>query len=311
MDEQLSELLRKISKYVFIGVVAVLVLILLLAIFRISIGFWLWSTVETWATVRLGLDYDAAQLVTVILVLVITLLLPTLAWFFLWGKKRLLATGIVIGGQILIFILVSTLGSNVCFDRTTGQPLCYYADIPGKGRVFSRTPGFDPVISIEYKLYTREVALESGIKPNTTTVVTTPENGEPTTPEGWKEVARSEVNVKKPFTEIGSFSGKILVQMWGKAIIDSTQAPLSPKGEIKNKRADYSFPLPNAALFCSILRANGKIMYVGEENDFTFSEKTAVSLGVNDDQPNDRGLGFSDNSGVWYYKISVPTSSKR
>ena len=136
MDEQSSDLFRRISKYILIGITAVLVLLLLLAVLRISFGFWLWSTVETWVTVRLGLDSDAAQLATVILVSLITLLLPTLAWFFWWGKKQIWATGVVVGGQILIFLLVSTIGSGVCFDRQTGQPLCWYADIPGKGRVF-------------------------------------------------------------------------------------------------------------------------------------------------------------------------------
>lgn len=174
MNGQTSDLLRRISKYVFIGVAALLVLLLLLALFRVSIGFWLWSTVETWATVRLGLDSDAAQLVTVVLVSLITLLLPTLAWYFLWGKKQLYATGAVVGGQILIFLLVSTVGSGVCFDRQTGKPLCWYADIPSKGRVFSRTEGFDPATGIKFEPYTREVASSSAkvqVTPQTSATV--------------------------------------------------------------------------------------------------------------------------------------------
>lgn len=182
MDEQLSDLLRRISRYVFIGIAVLLVLLLLLTLFRVSIGFWLWSTVETWATVRLGLDSDAAQLVTVILVSLITLLMPTLAWYFLWGKKQLWATGAVVGGQILIFLLVSTIGSGVCFDRQTGKPLCYYADIPGKGRVFSRTPGFDPVYPVEYKLYTREIALQSNPVPTPRTNDTSVSNSSTVSP---------------------------------------------------------------------------------------------------------------------------------
>ena len=165
MDEQTTNLLQRVSRYILIGVTAVLVLLLLLALLRVSIGFWLWSTVETWATVRLGLNTDAAQLVTVILVSLITLLLPTLAWYFWWGKKQLWATGAVVGGQILIFLLVSTIGSNVCFDRTTGESLCWYADIPGKGRVISRTKGFDPETGTEFKQYTKEIALKSKSNP--------------------------------------------------------------------------------------------------------------------------------------------------
>jgi len=60
-----------------------------------------------------------------------------------------------IGGWALIYLLVSTVGAEVCFDRKTGAPLCYYADT-SKGRVWSRTPGYDPKFGREYKLYTRE-----------------------------------------------------------------------------------------------------------------------------------------------------------
>ena len=206
MDEQTLNLLRRVSRYVFIGVAVLLVLLLLLALLRVSIGFWLWSTVETWATVRLGLDSDATQLVTTILVSVITLLLPTLAWYFLWGKKQLWATGAVVGGQILIFLLVSTIGSGVCFDRNTGEPLCWYADIPSEGRVFSRTKGFDPVTGEEYKQYTREVARGSisKITPSPITPIST-------SPKNQSETKTITLDAKRMWTDTGlNVTGKLV-----------------------------------------------------------------------------------------------------
>jgi hypothetical protein len=164
MDAQTFDLFRyRFVKYVLIFITALLVVFFLLAFLRIGFIFWLWSTVETWVTVRLGLDYYAAQLVTTIVVSVVTLLLPSLAWYLLLGKRQAWGTGAMIGGQALIFILVYTVGVGVCFDRRTGEPLCWYADIPNKGRVFSRTAGFDPETGIKYKQYTREMALTSAI----------------------------------------------------------------------------------------------------------------------------------------------------
>lgn len=128
---------------------------------------------------------------------------------------------------------------------------------------------------------------------------------EPKTPDGYKEVARGEINVKNPFTDIGSFQGKILIQVWGKATIDSTQSPFTPRGWI-GKRAANNFPLPNGPLFGAILKADDEILVVGDSNEFDFPQTTALSLGPNDETELQNGLGFKDNKGTWKYKVSIP-----
>jgi hypothetical protein len=128
---------------------------------------------------------------------------------------------------------------------------------------------------------------------------------EPKTPAGYREVARGTINVKNQFTEIGSYKGKILIQVWGKATIDSTQEPFTPRGWI-GKRALNKFPLPNGPLFGAILKADEQILFVGDSNEFDFPQTTALSLGPNDETDLQNGLGFTDNKGTWKYKVSTP-----
>ena len=54
-----------------------------------------------------------------------SLLAPMLAWYFFLGKKQAWGIGAAVGVQILICVLIYTLGRRVCFDRRTGKPLCY------------------------------------------------------------------------------------------------------------------------------------------------------------------------------------------
>ena len=152
----ISEATHRIGRLILLATTAVLSLFLLLALLRIGLIYWLYSTVEEWVTVRLGLDYYGAQLATTVVVSIFTALLPTLAWYVLLGRKRLWGTAAMIGGQALICLLVYTVGGQVCFDRRTGAPLCYYADTPA-GRVWSYTPGYDPKTGRPFRLYTREV----------------------------------------------------------------------------------------------------------------------------------------------------------
>ena len=79
-----------------------------------------------------------------------------LAWHFFLGKKQAWGIGAAVGVQILICVSIYTLGRGVCFDRRTGKPLCYFADAPN-GRVWSYTPGFEPISGKEFKIYTREI----------------------------------------------------------------------------------------------------------------------------------------------------------
>ena len=77
-------------------------------------------------------------------------------WKF-WLQKRRMWNGLAVvafyGG---IWLMVSTVGGNVCFDRQTGKPLCYFVDTPS-GRKWSRTAGFDPSSGKQFQLYTREI----------------------------------------------------------------------------------------------------------------------------------------------------------
>jgi len=71
------------------------------------------------------------------------------------GKRKAWGIGAVVGIQVLICTSVYTVGSGVCFDRRTGKPLCWFTDTPA-GRVWSYTPGFDPVSGNRFEFYTRE-----------------------------------------------------------------------------------------------------------------------------------------------------------
>lgn len=305
MDEQLSDLLRRISKYIFIAVAALLVLLLLLALLRVSIGFWLWSTVETWATVRLGLDSDATQLVTTILVSLITLLLPTLTWYFLWGKKQLWATGAVVGGQILIFLLVSTIGSGVCFDRNTGEPLCWYADIPSKGRVFSRTKGFDPVTGEEYKQYTREIAIASVANPKP---IATPISANTSTTKNidaklWEGSVNPKLRWQSTGMRVGrgdtiqiSASGSVT---WAKNTpSDDTVGPNGTHFLASALTDSSGFPMLEAKCGSLIMRIGSSTYAVGESASIYSQQNGTIEFMIND-----RVNWLSDNSGSFYVTV--------
>jgi hypothetical protein len=126
----------------------------------------------------------------------------------------------------------------------------------------------------------------------------------PEVPEGWKAVSTGQVDVKEQSTSVGQVSGKVLIQIWGSAVIDSTHGSSGPDGWI-GKRAPEFFPLPDANLFAAIAYADGKVLLVGSSKEFNFPAGTNLSLGPNDEAGQD-GLGFKDNSGSWQYRICVP-----
>lgn len=146
---------QRFSRLVLYGIFAALAIAALLLLVRFGFYAWVYLTVEEWATVRLGLDYYAAQLAATSVVIAFGALLPTLIWYLVCGRRRALGAATLIGAKALICLLVYTVGSTVCFDRRTGRPLCYYADTP-QGRVWSRTPGFEPRTGLPFQLYTRE-----------------------------------------------------------------------------------------------------------------------------------------------------------
>lgn len=130
--------------------------VLLAAVFYFGLSYIFYSAVENWVTSRLGFDFYPARLFATIIVISLTAVFPVLIWYLIFGKQRLHGALALIGIQAGVCLLVYTVGGNVCFDRRTGKPLCYFADT-AQGRVWSRSPGFDPASGIRFKLYTREI----------------------------------------------------------------------------------------------------------------------------------------------------------
>lgn len=139
---------------IIISVVAIFCLLLSFA--RIGIGAWMYAGVEDWVTVKLGFDYYLANLAATIAVAVGTVVLSSFAWYLLTGRGKLYGAFVPIGGWLAMWLLISTVGANVCFDRRTGAPLCYFCDTP-QGRVWSRTSGYEPITGRAFTLYTREI----------------------------------------------------------------------------------------------------------------------------------------------------------
>lgn len=131
-------------------------LLFLGVLFFFGLPYFLFSAVENWVTSRLGFDFYLARLLATIFVIALTALLPMLAWYLIFGKRRLYGALALIGIQAAVCLLVYTVGANVCFDRRTGKPLCWFADTE-RGRVWSYTPGFEPASGKPFKLYTREL----------------------------------------------------------------------------------------------------------------------------------------------------------
>jgi hypothetical protein len=127
--------------------------------------------------------------------------------------------------------------------------------------------------------------------------------GEAKTPDGWKEVNRGLVPVNEKWTAVGSFKGRVLVIMWGKPTLSPKQGQMSPDGIDEITGPEY--PLPGTRAFCSLAKINGQIVKVGSYKELYFSSDTLLYLGPND-EPGKSGMGFSDNSGSWSYKICVP-----
>lgn len=147
--------MKSLKKFGLIVSAVAVGLIFLVAFFYLGFSYIFYSFIENWVTSRLGLDYYFAQLFSTIIVIALLTVLPMLAWYLLFGKRRLYGALALIGIQAGICLLVYTVGGKVCFDRRTGKPLCYFADTE-KGRVWSYTPGFEPTSGKPFKLYTRE-----------------------------------------------------------------------------------------------------------------------------------------------------------
>jgi hypothetical protein len=145
-----------IAKLLAIGVAALFALFALLAVLQFGFIYAIYRMVDDWAAVRLGFDIYVSNLIATAFTCVFSVLAPTLAWYLALGRRKAAGIGAIVGLQIVICIAVYTVGSGVCFDRRTGEPLCWFTDTP-RGRIWSYSPGFDPVSGHRFRRYTREI----------------------------------------------------------------------------------------------------------------------------------------------------------
>jgi hypothetical protein len=151
--------INRTAKFVIALISSIVAIIALFSVLRAGFAFWLYSHIGQWMTVRLGLDYYAAELLTVVLTTAVMFVIPGFGSLIISRCKRLVSAGLVIGGYVVMCVLVYTVGRNVYFNRVTGEPLRYYADTP-QGREFSFTPDFHPRYGIPFKPYTQAVVQE-------------------------------------------------------------------------------------------------------------------------------------------------------
>ncbi len=281
--------LNRIAKYVLTAITVLLILFLILSLFRVGLVYWLWSSVETWVTVRLGLDYYATQLITTIVVSLVVAIMPTIAWYLLLGKNKWQGTAAMIGGQALIFILVYTIGSSVCFDRRTGEPLCWYADTP-EGRYFSLTAGFHPKYGSELKQYTREIALDSK-----STSKQSDKNEWTVNVPGNVKWLNTGFQVQKGIKLNINATGTVT---WGAPGIPDGTNVVGPDGT----RPPFGdgmtrFPIPEAGIGSLIMKIGNSKYAIGSNDSIQVKESGAIELMVNDDV-------VGDNSGSFTVRIT-------
>lgn len=121
-------------------------------------------------------------------------------------------------------------------------------------------------------------------------------------------VAQGIIDVTKPWTSAGTFKGRIVVIVDGKAILHPAEGPVGPEGD--GKPADNTFPLPGESAFCAVAKFRGHVEKVGAYKELFFDSPTELFLGPNDEFGQQHGPGFSDNSGSWSYKILSPDEIK-
>lgn len=163
VTESLKQYGLNLGKILVIIVSFIIILFALLAFLQFGFIYAIYAVVENWVSGRLGFDFYISTLIATVFTSLFALLIPTLCWYIFLGKRKAWGIGTIIGIQVLICLSIYTIGKNVCFDRKTGKPLCHFADTT-KGRVWSYTPGFDPVSGKEFRLYTREIREAEEIK---------------------------------------------------------------------------------------------------------------------------------------------------
>jgi len=174
MNQQFLSSLRKgFSKWLIFGISIFIFLFFLLAILRVGFALTIYSFVANWVTVRLAFDYYVAELSAVIFTTLLLMFLPSILWFFISGRRKKEATIATIVGLLVMCVLIYTVGSNVYFNRVTGEPLRYYT-CRDKEIIFSFTPVFDPVLGNKFEPYTRNVANSPKCQNEKATIVESP-----------------------------------------------------------------------------------------------------------------------------------------
>jgi len=122
-----------------------------------------------------------------------------------------------------------------------------------------------------------------------------PEN-EPAT-----KVAEGTIPVGQPWTFVGRFKGRVIVQVEGQAVLNPATGFVGPEGE--GIPAPDSFTLPRASSFCALAKYDGHIEKVGAYRELFFASETDLLLGPNDEIAHKNGNGFADNRGAWSYNV--------
>ena len=142
---------------IVIGMSILFVVFVFMSIFRMGLVFWFYDRVFDWVSARLSFDYYLAQFTALSLTAIFSATFPYLFWTFFTGRYQLHTTIAIITASGVMCIMIYTVGSDVYFDRQTGQPLKWCADTPD-GKVCSNSPGYDKKFGIRLRPFTTENA---------------------------------------------------------------------------------------------------------------------------------------------------------
>lgn len=147
------------------------VLLLVVALLRVlTIGFGYNLFIDLSMSL-LGLDLAYARPVAVLLTLASLTVVPWIAWYILFGRKKteVKATAFLVACALAVAAYFS---GDVLFDRTTGEAQKCYAKTT-QGFKFSSVCDYDPELGVRFHEITPEVAKEIAVWKQTG------ENGEP------------------------------------------------------------------------------------------------------------------------------------
>jgi len=130
--------------------------ILFFVISKILGIYWMYGLFLSKVVSMFGLDIVFSRMVAAVLTVMTLLLIPWIASYFLFGKRKgalsVVAVMVIIGGASIIY----HGSAGVFFDRATGQPVKYYVKTLD-GFTFSNAPDFDPQFGVRYKPITAEI----------------------------------------------------------------------------------------------------------------------------------------------------------